>query len=122
MPVNTETLFEVIFQRLLDERKDFLGAVDGTVMFVIPGNGGGVWSLDLRKKGTGKVYPGRSDNPTLTIMIASDYLETFLAGKVDAEWAVEHNKLGIIGDKKKINAFATALGGGKQVGLRAALQ
>jgi alkyl sulfatase BDS1-like metallo-beta-lactamase superfamily hydrolase len=122
MLANPETVFETIIQHVVHERQDFITSVDGTLMFVVSGENPGVWTIDLRKGAEAKVYRGKISNPSVMVMVEQDYLENLITGDIDAKWAVANNKLGIIGNKTKLQAFAAALGGGSALNLRASLQ
>jgi alkyl sulfatase BDS1-like metallo-beta-lactamase superfamily hydrolase len=122
MNTNPETVFEVIVSRLLKERADFVTSVDGTLTFVVTGENPGVWTIDLRRGAEAAVYRGKIENPSVLVMVENDYLDNVISGDVDAKWAIANNKLGIIGNKSKLQAFATALGGGSSIDLRASQQ
>jgi hypothetical protein len=121
--IHADTVFEGLFGRLLEEKAAEVGKVDGIVQFTVLGEGGGCWSLDLRKKGTAKVYPGYTDNPDLNVIIAHDLLGSFLKGDYDIASAIAEGRLALEGDLEYVGALADFLhdGGGSSLDVRANL-
>ena len=109
MPIKAKTLFEVVFRSLVEGRKAQAGSVDAYVMFTIFGDEEGIWTFDLRKDGAHDVLVGKVEDPGLHIMLASDFLDQFLTGNFDVEDAIQKDKLGIRGEKRVFDAFATFL-------------
>lgn len=109
MPVRADTLFEVIFPRILDAKKGLRGQIDATVMFTVVGVNGGVWTLDLRRGGDGKVHTGAIEDPNLNIVLKDAFLDAFLRGDYDFAAAVEAGSLGIIGSQEAYLQFTSFL-------------
>ncbi len=105
MAIKPKTLFETIFRSLVEARKLLAPTVDAYVMFTITGDGGGIWTFDLRKEGAHAVLVGKVENPGLHIIVESDFLDSFLAGDFEVAKAIEDNKLGIKGEQKVYKAF-----------------
>ena len=77
-------------------RKDLLASVGAIYKFVIEGEGGGTYLLDLKEGLT--VTPGEGGNPGCTIrMAASDFVDLF-EGRANAQALFFNGKLRIEGD------------------------
>jgi hypothetical protein len=109
MALEAQTLFEGVFPRILMAKKSLVGSVDGTVMFTVTGDDGGVWTLDLRKKGARSARPGPIENPDVTITMKSSFVETFFGGNYDGAKAIKDGDLAISGSQKVLNAFISML-------------
>lgn len=96
--INPHTLFEVIVAGMLEERRHLLGMINGTVQFTVVGEMAGCWVADLRRGGSGKVQYGRLETPDVEIILAQDFLESFMRGDYEPETAMKQNKLGIRGN------------------------
>lgn len=106
-----DAVFEIFLQNALTARKGFVGDVDGLVMFSVIGEGDntGIWTLDMRKGGTARVYRGKVETPDIHIIVSNTYLDNLLAGEVTEE-AVRNNQLGIVAaDTKQLERLASFL-------------
>ena len=104
-----DAVFEVFLQNALTARKGFVGDVDGLVMFSVIGDKSGIWTLDMRKGGTNRVYRGKVETPDIHIIVKDTYLDNLLRGEMSVE-AVRNNEFGIITtDAKKLESLASFL-------------
>lgn len=103
-----DMVFEDAFDKLLQQRKQFLGDVDALVMFTLVGDGGGIWTLDMRKGGTAHAYRGKVENPDIHIMMEATFLDKFITGEIKAEDIVE-SRVGMIADERKMKALMNFL-------------
>lgn len=97
---NAEAVFEVFLQNALTARKGFVGDVDGLVMFSVIGDNSGIWTADMRKGGTARVYRGKVETPDIHIIVKDTYLDTLLKGEL-TEQAVRNDEVGIVAKSKR---------------------
>lgn len=95
-----DVIFEAFLQNALTSRKGFVGDVDGLVMFSVIGENSGIWTADMRKGGTARVYRGKVETPDIHIIVKDTYLDNLLQGQVTEE-AVRNNELGIVAKSRK---------------------
>ena len=115
-----ETFFESILNRTLQEKKAAVSEIGGYVMFVITGDGGGIWTADCRKDGTATVAHGKVDDPVMTFIVDISELDNFVEGSLDVKKCVEAGTFGFKGDAGLGTKFATLVGGGSPLDIRAA--
>jgi len=103
-----ETLFEVLLDRIVKQRKDFASSVDGLIMFTVlrGADKGDIWTVDLRKGHTPGVYKGKVKNADVNIVLTEDYLPDYIRGGGNVHEAVEQNRFGIMGNQNKARSFA----------------
>lgn len=104
-----DAVFEVFLQNALTARKGFVGDVDGFVMFSVIGENSGIWTLDMRRGGTARVYKGKVEKPDIHIIVRDTYLDNLLRGEMSVD-AVRNNNFGIeTTDAKKLESLASFL-------------
>ncbi len=91
-----EEIFASLFPQRLRERRAMLQGLSGVYKFVVTGEGGGVWLLDLTRP---EAPLTRGDGEALsTITVSSGDLVELASGKMNAARAFELGKVRMAGD------------------------
>lgn len=80
-----------------EKMKDTLAQIQGILQFVVTGEGGGEWYIQIAE-GRGEVKPGMNEAPTTTFTVdAADWM-ALMQRKVDPQMLFMQGKLKITGD------------------------
>jgi putative sterol carrier protein len=97
MAVNTAAeIFERQMPDRLKSKPDLAQKLNTTYKFVVTGDGGGTWFVDLTQPG-GKITAG-DGNAKCTITVGSKELVDIVNGKLNAQMAFMTGKLKVAGD------------------------
>lgn len=94
-----ETVSEVFDTHLptrLQQKPDLIAKINASYKFVITGDNGGSWILDLTKPG-GAISKGDGEATCTVTVAASDFVD-MINGKVNPQMAFMTGKLKIAGD------------------------
>ena len=89
------TVAEIFTQKIADRLKskpDVVSSVNATFVFQLSGDGGGAWTIDL-KKTEDFVYEGAAETPDLTVKMAADDFLKLVEGKLNPQMAFMGGKL-----------------------------
>lgn len=100
-------LFTAYFPRRLKAAGDKLPGLGQTYKFVVTGEGGGVWLIDLTRPG-GRITPGEGE-ASCVITVSADDLVSMANGKLNAARAFELGKFRVAGDTHQVAAFGQVL-------------
>ncbi len=89
-------VFEEIIPERMKENPDLAKSINATYKFVVTGEGGGTWVVDLTKEPPEVREEDTDANCTITIA-AEDFV-AMLEGKLDGQMAFMTGKLKIAGD------------------------
>lgn len=108
MSMRADTVFEVLFPLMFEQHPKPIN-IDAIIMFTVTGKNGGVWTMDLRKGGSGKVFPGSTKESDLNIILRDDFLELFLSGQYSGKEALQKGQLGVVGDMHVFESFVECM-------------
>ncbi len=106
----TRQVFDSYFPRRLKAGSDKLRGFDGTYKFVVTGDDGGVWRIDL-EGAAGRVVAGEGEAP-YTITLAANDLVDMVNGRLNAAAAFEMGKVRVTGDLRQVMGVGQVLLGG----------
>lgn len=89
-------IFSVYLPERLARRPEIAQAVQSAYKFVIKGDNGGAWWVDLRE-GSGRIYFSDAEAPC-TITLAADDFVSLIEGKTNPQMAFLSGKLKVTGD------------------------
>ena len=89
-------VFEEIIPQRINENPDLAKSVNASYKFVVTGEGGGTWIVDLTKEPP-EIKEGDGE-AQCTITISSEDFVAMLEGKLDGQMAFMTGKLKIAGD------------------------
>lgn len=80
-------------------------SVRARIQLTVVGDGGGDWTVDLRRFGAYDVIVGPTDDPELQIILQRAFLGQFLTGDYDLGQAIAAGQLGIVGSHQTLVGF-----------------
>lgn len=89
-------LFEEQLPARFESKPDLASKINSTYKFVVNGDNGGTWVVDLTE-GSGKVTEG-DGNAACTITVGDQDLVDIVNGKLNAQMAFMSGKLKVAGD------------------------
>ena len=92
-----KSYFEEKIAQKLKDKPELSKAVNSIYEFVITGDNGGTWTVDLSKE-PGTVSPGSQGNAKCTVTASSPDFMNIVSGKMNAQMAFMSGKLKIKGD------------------------
>ncbi|MEO1172621.1 MAG: SCP2 sterol-binding domain-containing protein, partial [Myxococcota bacterium] len=84
--VTAKHYFEVVLQDVLAVRGCIVKSVNAMIAIAVEGQG--VWTLDLRRNGTGRVHRGTVRNIDALIQVSARFFPTFANENYDARQAL----------------------------------
>ncbi|HET6343352.1 MAG TPA: SCP2 sterol-binding domain-containing protein [Myxococcota bacterium] len=93
---DVKSVFEKTIPERLKSKPDVVAKVNSTYKFVITGDGGGTWVVDLTQPG-GVVKAADSDAKCVITMGSGDFLD-LINGKLNPQMAFMGGKLKVAGD------------------------
>ncbi len=94
--------FEELCPNVLEARADAAQRIGGSMAFVVEGDNGGSWRIDLAKA---EVVAGRSD-ADVVLRIGDDDFRALLKGSLDVDRAVREGRCSIEGDKGRLSLLS----------------
>ena len=105
---NVQEIFEKHMPERLKSKPEVAQKINSTYKFVITGDGGGTWVIDLTKDG-GVITQGEGDAKCTITMAAPDFVE-IVNGKLNPQMAFMSGKLKVAGDMSLALKLGTLLG------------
>src|SRR5687767_13497732 len=106
---SAKEVFEVQMPKRLADKPDIVQKINASYKFVLTGDGGGTWVVDLTQPG-GKITEG--DTPAkCTITIGTKEFIDVVNGKLNAQMAFMTGKLKVAGDMGLAMKLGSLLGG-----------
>ena len=97
MPVaSVNEVFEQRLPKHFKDKPDVVEKVNASYKFVLGGDGGGTWIVDLTQPG-GKITQGDAEAQCTISMLASDFVD-LMNGKLNAQMAFLTGRLTVMGD------------------------
>lgn len=93
---NARQLFEQSMPKRLTDKPDLVDKINASYKFVVTGDNGGTWVVDLTQAG-GKITEEDAD-AKCTITVAGDDLVAIVNGQLNAQMAFMSGKLKVAGD------------------------
>ena len=93
---NAKEVFEQFLPDRLAAKPDVVSKINSSYKFVINGEGGGTWVVDLTKPG-GKITAGDADAKCTITVAAADFVD-LMNGKLNPQMAFMSGKLKVAGD------------------------
>lgn len=97
--------FEELCPRVLETRADAARRLGGSFAFVVEGEGGGTWRIDLAEAG---VTAGDAD-AEVVMRLGIDELRALLKGSLDLDRAVREGRCAIEGDAGRLSLLSIIL-------------
>lgn len=89
-------IFSVYLPERLARKPEIAAQVGAAYRFVITGDNGGSWWVDLRE-GQGRIYPSEAEAPCTITLAATDFV-SLIEGKTNPQMAFLSGKLKVAGD------------------------
>lgn len=99
-------IFEEYLPIILDKQKEMSKQIAAVFRIKITGDGGGEWTINLNNQ---SVKTGNTEPADLALTLAVGDFQAIMQGKLDAEEAMEGNKLGIEGRPQLLSSLAALL-------------
>ena len=93
---NAKQIFDTHLPSRFESKPDLVEKINAVYKFVVEGDGGGTWVVDLTQDG-GKVTEGDGD-AGCTITVAATDLVDIVNGKLNGQMAFMSGKLKVAGD------------------------
>lgn len=90
-------IFEVEIAKKLVSKPEKAAAINAVIEFVITGDTGGTWTVDLTKPG-GEIISGSKGNAKLTVTMSDKDFVDLYAGKLNPQMAFMTGKVKVKGD------------------------
>jgi hypothetical protein len=92
MSDNSKTILEVDIPTLLTEKPELAKDINAVIHFVITGDGGGTWTMDLTKP-AGWVVAGAQGTPKMTVTVSDADFVKIRAKQLNPQMAAMQGKL-----------------------------
>jgi len=106
--VSSKDIFEKAFPALFETSSEFIKKVVISYHFIILGEGGGFWVVDLKVP---EVREGREADTDCVIEMDTEIFDKFVSGKLDVQAALKNGTLRITGEPDHIVALGHLMGG-----------
>ena len=93
---NAKEVFEKHLPERLKAKPDVVTKINSSYKFIITGDSGGTWVVDLTKPG-GAISAGESDAKCTITMASADFVD-LMNGKLNPQMAFMSGKLKVAGD------------------------
>jgi hypothetical protein len=92
MADNSKTILEIDIPALLTQKPDLARDINAVIHFVITGDGGGTWTMDLTKP-TNWVVAGAEGTPKMTVTVSDADFVKIRAKQLNPQMAAMQGKL-----------------------------
>lgn len=89
--------FESRVPQILQSKGEVVAAINAVYEFQITGDGGGVWTLNL-KTNPPSIQEGSAQEPDCTVIMENDYFVQMIRGELKAQLAFLSGKLKVTGN------------------------
>ena len=106
---NAREIFEVHMPERFQRKPELAETINAVYKFVLTGDGGGTWLVDLTQPG-GKITEADGDAKCTLTVEASDFLD-IVTGKLNGQMAFMSGKLKVAGDMAQAMKLGSILSG-----------